>query len=194
MPGKMKPTGGGPLAPGIVAIHDVAKFGDDAERFAKWIVAHEIGHQYWGEHVLHPIYTSNWLFIGLGIYMDRHYVAARDLGVSWHRQKFYDDYLEAAQAGLNTTIRIGGGVKPEPGLDRNNVVIHGKGYAVVRMLEELMGPGNFRRAVDECLKRFAHQAMSVDDFRRTCEEHAQRDLQWFFDDWVTPKWCWVTDP
>ncbi len=187
VPGGTESTGGYPIAPGIVAIHDLAQLGDDAPRFAKWIVAHEIGHQYWGEYVLHTTnkYTSSWLHIGLGIYMDRHYVAARNLGISWHQHHFYDSYLAAAQAGLNTTIRVGRGVKPEPGLNRGSVIIHGKGYAVVRMLEELMGPDNFRKAIDECLREFAHKAMSDDDFRQVCEKYAQRDLRWFFTDWVT---------
>ena len=188
MPGSTGAIGGGPVASGVVAIHDLAQLGDIAVPFAKWIVSHEIGHQYFMEYVMNtPGYNNQWLVIGLGLYMDRHYSEYRNLlEVSKHHD--YGEYLGAAEKGFNTTVYTCSGVKTEPGLDRNNAVIHAKGYAIIRMLEELIGPAVFREVVDRCLRDFACRAMSSEDFRAVCEEYAKMDLQWFFDDWLrTPK-------
>jgi len=189
IPGYKGPTGGFPLATNVVAIHDLEKLGRKALEFSKWIVAHEIGHMYWGHYVLpYSLEFPSWLWIGLGIYMDRHYSEAKGLSLKRYRRgeewSFIQRYLDGLKKGYDTTM-----VQPPEKLmradfDWNNVIVHGKGYAVISMLEQLLGKDVFRRVHDEGLKRYAYREMSCEDFKRLCEEISGEDLGWFFYQWL----------
>ena len=189
VPGRKEFTGGYPVATNLVAIHDLDKLGDKALEFSKWITAHEIGHMYWGHYVLSRE-ALDWLMIGLGIYMDRHYSEARGLSLDRYRRggkllfSFIERYLDGVRKGYDTTI-----VQPpekiaRAGFDWNNIVVHGKGYAVISMLEQLLGRETFRKIHDEALRRYAFREMSVEDFKKLCEELGDEDLEWFFYEWL----------
>jgi hypothetical protein len=60
------PAGGYPVATAIVGIHGQAQMSKAPESHWRFITAHEIGHQYWMEHVLEAPNTF-WLMIGLGV-------------------------------------------------------------------------------------------------------------------------------
>ena len=88
IPGMNRPAGGYPVATGIVAVHGMEQFDSKPKLHWQWITAHEIGHEYCGEHVLSkdPDDAFDWLMIGLGIYADREYARARGLGLNKHRE------------------------------------------------------------------------------------------------------------
>lgn len=75
IPGSETAGGGYPFATNIIAIHGQEGFERRASEWWRWITAHEIGHQYFGEHVLEGDVLGGeepgWLWIGLGIYLDR---------------------------------------------------------------------------------------------------------------------------
>jgi hypothetical protein len=102
MPGHKEPTGGWPVTSNVVAIHDLDKLGDKAESFARWIIAHEIGHQYWGGYIVCSEFPG-WLDICLGIYMDRCYTEARGLEMNHHKW-FMRRYIEGLREGVDTTV------------------------------------------------------------------------------------------
>ncbi|MHC4574479.1 MAG: gluzincin family metallopeptidase, partial [Planctomycetota bacterium] len=57
VPGHDEPKGGWPIATGIVSIHGMQTMSKQnlnwyMDTHWRWITAHEIGHQYWGEYVL----------------------------------------------------------------------------------------------------------------------------------------------
>jgi hypothetical protein len=64
IPGASSPMGGYPFASGIVVIHGQQRFKDKPLLHWKWITAHEIGHQYWGEYVMDSD-VPPWLWIGM---------------------------------------------------------------------------------------------------------------------------------
>lgn len=187
MPGHEGSTGGWPVAANIVAIHDLDKLGDKARSFGQWIVAHEIGHQYWGEYVLSSEFPC-WLNIGLGIYMDRCYAEARKLEVN-HHEWFMQRYLRGLKEGVDTTV-----IQPPEKfiamcaegmcIDYDNIIVHGKGYAIVSMLEQVLGKDLFRQVFYEALRRFKHRDISSVDFQVLCEEVSGEDLDWFFYQWL----------
>jgi hypothetical protein len=59
-----------PVATAMVAIHSTHAFSQLPDTHWRWIAAHEIGHQYWMEHVLtgEPEQGWGWLMIGLDIW------------------------------------------------------------------------------------------------------------------------------
>ena len=96
VPGMDRPAGGFPFATGIVSIHGQERLDERSEDFWRWITAHEIGHQYWGEHVLEADFPG-WLWIALGIWMDREYARERGLDPEIHRgliRRYLDGVLD----------------------------------------------------------------------------------------------------
>jgi len=182
VPGMDHPAGGYPLATSIAVIHGMGKMAEKPELHWRWITAHEIGHQYWGRHVMEKD-DPGWLWIGLGIYMDREYCRARNLGTDKHRE-LVARYINGVRQGFDTTVSRSQEEKSQIKFDFNNVVIHGKGFAIISALDCLLGKDTFRRVHARCLRELAGCRMGLSDFQAICEEESEQDLGWFFDQWV----------
>ena len=182
IPGMDRPAGGYPVATGIVAIHGMERMGEKPELHWRWIAAHEVGHEYWYEYVM-PGETLEWLLIGLGIYYDREYVRARGLGLESHRELLLR-YIQGVRDGLNTTAARTPEQIEDVKFDFNNVVTHGKGFAIISALSSVLGPATFDRVADRCLKEFSGRCLDAGRFRIVAEAESGQDLGWFFDQWV----------
>lgn len=175
LPGAFNNGGGYSPASGFTVYHRNSGEG------LPWIVAHEIGHQYWGfDTVIDDGNLYHWPGLGLGIYSDQLFMAAR--GSSY----FFGPgaYLKAAAAGHDTTIR-----RPREDLkslkfDWNNSIYHSKAYVVIRMLADLTGPDRFLSIMRTLTSDYRHRCLASEDFQRTVEAFADRELDWFFQDWV----------
>lgn len=186
VPGGMdRPAGGYPIATSLVGIHAMEQMDTMPEVHWLWITAHEIGHQYCGEYVLSndPADSFDWLMVGLGIYADREYTQARNLGLAKH-QDLMSRYIEGVRDGLDTTINRTPEERSKIQFDFNNVVEHGKGYSVISALDCVLGKKVFDRIYKRCLKEFRGKRLDVQEFQVICEEQTGQDLGWFFDQWV----------
>lgn len=182
IPGAPRPMGGYPFASGIVVIHGQEKFSDKPLLHWKWITAHEIGHQYWGEYVMDDDIPS-WLWIGMGIYADREYTIFRNLGMDKHIG-LMNRYLFGIRKRLNTTIDIPPEQFKKIKFDHNNIVKHGKGFSVISALECVLGKETFERIYKRCLKDYGGKRLGYKEFWRVCEAERGQSLKWFFDQWV----------
>jgi hypothetical protein len=184
IPGMENPNGGYPPATNLVVIHGMEKLAEREKLHWQWIMAHEIGHQYWYEYVMaKPSDQFGWLMIGLGIYVDREYIRARDLPPDKHRQ-LIGRYIDGVLEGLDTRADVDGYYFPGITFDFNNVVIHGKGYSIISALNCLLGDSLFDSIHARCLNEFAGRRMGFPDFQSVCEQESGQDLDWFFDQWV----------
>jgi len=191
IPGGPKPWGGYPYASGIVVIHGQetfdAKKGEKELNWWRWITAHEIGHQYWGEFIMpgdvRGPFTDSWFMIGMGICMDKAYMLGSERGWGRHRG-FIDGYLEGVKAKNDTTMDAPPSLARTQKFDTNNIVIHGKGFAVMGALENVLGTEAFDRAYRRTVAGFAGKRLGWREFRKICEEETDQDLGWFFEDWV----------
>jgi hypothetical protein len=192
LPGEAQPMGGYPYASGIVVIHGQETFDPNKEekgnRWWTWITAHEIGHQYWGESVMSDDvlgdYTESWLMIGMGISMDKTYMLGRGYGWDRHRG-FIDGYLEGVKAGNDTTMDAPPSLLKAQKFDRNNILIHGKGFAVISALETVLGRDTFDRVYRRAVREYVGKRLGWRDFRKIAEDETGRSLAWFFEDWVS---------
>gem|GEM_PF-385540 len=184
IPGMDYPAGGYPAATNLVEIHGQERIRQRSDLHWRWITAHEIGHQYWGEHVLDKSLQGwSWLMVGLGIYADREYIRKAGLSLDMHRnimaryvngvRRFYDTRTDQTPAEI-----------AELEFDFNNVVTHGKGFSIISALASLLGYETFDRVYLRCLSEFAGDRMGVREFQAVCEDEVQEDLGWFFDQWV----------
>jgi len=187
VPGADEPMGGYPLATSIIVIHGMGRMKDKAEAHWRWITAHEIGHQYWGRYVSEKD-DPGWLWIGLGIYADREYCRARNLSDESHRQ-LLARYIEGVRKGLDTTVSRSQEEKSQIKFDFNNVVIHGKGFAIISALDCTLGKPVFERICKRCLSEFVGRGMGLREFQTVCEQESGQDLGWFFSQWVNSNKC-----
>jgi hypothetical protein len=191
LPGGDRPMGGYPYASGMVVIHGQETFdpdkGERSRDWWTWITAHEIGHQYWGECVMSADvtshYTDAWLMIGLGICADKAYMLGTGRGWDRHRG-FLDGYLAGARAGNDTTLDAPPSLVKVQQYDRNNILIHGKGFAVLSALETVLGAPAFDRLYRRTVREFAGRRLGWKEFQRLAEAEGGQGLDWFFEDWV----------
>jgi hypothetical protein len=182
VPGADDPMGGYPLATSIIVIHGMGRMKEKPEAHWRWITAHEIGHQYWGRYVLERD-DPEWLWIGLGIHADREYCRARNLGDENHR-RLLSRYIEGMKKGYDTTVSRSQEERTQIQFDFNNVVTHGKGFAIISALDCTLGKPVFDRICQRCLREFAGREMGTSEFQSVCEQESGQDLAWFFDQWV----------
>ena len=166
-----------------MVVHGQEQFdAGEPELHWRWITAHEIGHQYWGEYVLDAD-SPSWLWIGLGLYADREYTRACGLGVEQQVDKM-NVYTEGAWQGLDTTLALTPDQFEQVSFDWNNVVKHGKGFSIISALACCLGQETFDRVYQRCLKDFAGRHLGSSEFQAACEAESGCDLGWFFDQWV----------
>lgn len=182
IPGASSPMGGYPFASGIVVIHGQERFEDKPLLHWQWIMAHEIGHEYWGEYVMDDD-APPWLWIGMGIYADREYTQSRNLGRGEH-ERLMNTYIGGVRKNYDTTIDIPRSLLRKINFSFNNVVIHGKGFSVISALESVLGKETFERIYQKCLKEYGRKRLGYKEFWRMCEEETGQSLRWFFDQWV----------
>ncbi len=182
VPGMDSPAGGYPVASGIVVIHGQQQMAKRDALHWKWITAHEIGHQYWGEHVLEKDDPS-WVWIGMGVYADLLYTRARGLAPDKHHGMM-KRYIDGVREGHDTTLAITSEQHARVSFDWNNVVKHGKGYSVISALAFYLGEKTFDRILRKGLKDYAGRRFGADELQRLSEQASGEDLAWFFDQWV----------
>lgn len=192
IPGASRPMGGYPFASALVVIHGQQAFDKRPELHWKWITAHEIGHQYWGEYIMSndtpDDYTESWLMIGMGIFADRMYVESRGLGDEKH-QNFFNRFTAGLKKYYDTTADATESLRSQQQFDRNNVLIHGKGYSIVSALRSVLGDETFKRVYLRCINEYGGKRLSYRDFWDMAEEESGKNLHWFFQQWVrSPKY------
>jgi tetratricopeptide (TPR) repeat protein len=184
IPGSETAGGGYPFATNIIAIHGQEGF-ERASDWWRWITAHEIGHQYFGERVLEGDVLGEeelgWLWIGLGIYLDREYSRAHGLNLGIHR---YREYIEGIRKGFDTTIERPFERYAAIDFDFNNVVIHGKGFSIICALEVVIGKETLSSIFRKILSEFKGRPLGAYKFQEICEDESGQDLAWFFRQWL----------
>jgi tetratricopeptide (TPR) repeat protein len=179
-----RPAGGYPVCPNCIVVHrNLDSLKERAPEFARWITAHEIGHQYWGYgYILEDLDFPRWFGLSMGIYTDRLYAEARGLFSDPYRN-FTIRYLGGILADVDTTILQKQSELNKLAFDWNNVISHGKSYTVLTMLETYLGPYTLKKIFRESLKRYKGKIVTLEIFKSLCEEISNKDLGWFFHQW-----------
>jgi len=153
----------------------------------RWLVAHEVAHQYFGSLVNQPREEVHWVTVGLGLITDRSFLIARgmDTGLSDSLGRFYHI---ARQQGFDTTLaRPLSDILNEEGdwtWKWNMGIGHGKAIAVCRMLMNLIGEDKFYDLIREIVTKKAGGILTATEFLELCEETLGKPLDWFAADWI----------
>ncbi len=155
----------------------------DSARTFEGIVAHELAHQWFGDHLSPVDFRNMWLNEGFATYGD----------VLWAEHLNGDNGLNDAMRTLaNACINEENNFPPsypvyDPPADRLfGVNVYYKGAWVLHMLrKQILGDSLFFAVMQDYVATFGGGNVDTDDFINVTNEHYDGpDVNWFFDQWV----------
>ena len=147
------------------------------------LVAHELGHQWWGDLVTCRDWSHAWLNEGFATYCEFLF-KEHDLGrdeAACYQMKDQEDYMEEDEERYRRPIVSKTYIKPTELFDRH---LYEKGGLVLHTLRYYLGDELFRKGLQHYAKTFREKVVETDDFRRAVEDATGRSLQGFFDQWI----------
>lgn len=131
------------------------------------LLAHEFAHQWFGNYVTCKSWNDIWLNEGFATYFENlAYLSNPEKeNVELPVENFY------------------GSVYRDNGFIFSNTVYY-KGAWILKMLRDEVGNENFFKIINEYLKRFKFSSATSYDFISICNEITQRNLNWFFNQWL----------
>jgi aminopeptidase N len=176
------------------AAQEMAGFAVMSERYGKrvlenekntWLAAHELSHQWWGNHVTNYQWTEFWLNEGLASFMNAAY---------FEHEYSYDEYLRHINAAKNKfeKIRDEGNDKPLIFPDWNQPtandrsLAYDKGAYVIHLLRLELGEDAFWAGIKRYTQLHWGKAVKTDDFVAAMEAASGKKLTTFFATWVYP--------
>ena len=156
--GDLESMGGFPNSLGEITIHNLPAYDAKNMDWWKWIVAHEIGHMYWGFYVLDGDKKVGselgWLTIGLGLYLDRKFSLEMNLK---HSEYIEMDYEYKKALLIYPKIDFGMDKEYEKiyEFDYNYAINHGKALNYILELEKSLNPKRFWKFYLYLLRLFA---------------------------------------
>ncbi|MFQ5633567.1 MAG: M1 family metallopeptidase, partial [bacterium] len=152
------------------------------ERNIEGTVAHEIVHQWFGDHITETEWSHLWLSEGFATYFGTQYFEYTD-GIDRFRNLMAQrraGYLK--QAALHTHAIVED--EPEDLFKLLNGNNYTKGGWVLHILRSQIGDEAFWRGIRLYADRFAGRNALTKDFQEAIEETSGESLGWFFEQWI----------
>ena len=156
--------------------------------FPAGLIAHETAHQWFGDAVTERAWAHAWLSEGFATYLAAMY--AEHVGG--------DSALRVELTGMRAAIMKSPASRDRPVIDTAQTVLlqllntnsYQKGGHVLHMLRREIGDSAFVKAIRDYQAEFRHSNAMTSDLARAVARASGRDLQWFFDQWLTrPGWA-----
>ncbi|MBZ5552873.1 MAG: tetratricopeptide repeat protein [Acidobacteriia bacterium] len=145
------------------------------------LLAHEIGHQWWGLR-LNPRFKSDyWLSEGFASYSAALFME-NYAGEGAYEDEMKDLSIKALVHESAASISNAGRLTEET--DEYRSVVQYKGAVVLHMLRYLIGDTKFSTALQTFATKFAYQPVTTADFKSVVEQVTAQDLTYFFAEWV----------
>jgi aminopeptidase N len=155
----------------------------ERESWMDGLVAHELGHQWFGDYVTCRDWSHGWLNEGFATFMETVWKreADGDDEVAYYRMGEQEAYLSEDARNYRRAIVWNRYHDPIEIFDRH---LYQKGACVLHMLHEELGEDLFWHCIRVYLERHAKGSVVTDDLRRAIEDVTGKNLEWFFDQWV----------
>jgi aminopeptidase N len=151
---------------------------------AEDLVSHELAHSWFGNLVTMRNWAELWLNEGFATFMEAAY-----------REKMYGraDYIRKVREDAARALADDSVSQKRHGLFNQlarpddsifDTTTYQKGGAVVHTLREEIGDEAFWRAINVYLNRHKFGNVETPDLKRAMEEASNRNLDWFFEQWV----------
>lgn len=148
------------------------------------LVAHEVAHQWFGDAVTESDWDEVWLSEGFATYFTLLYV---------EHYEGRDAFVAGLQRSRDQVFALEKRLPGETVIHHNladmkdvlNSLIYQKGGWTLHMLRGVMGTEAFWDGIRDYYRQYRDRNTTTAGFRHVMEAHAGRDLQWFFDQWLT---------
>ncbi len=159
-------------------LHDKRALLDDSP---DWIIAHELGHQWWGDLVTCKDWANLWLNEGFATYCEILW-AEHKLGREERDLRLYEK-ARLARGGTTRTRPVVDRHYDDPGslFDER---AYPKGAWVLHMLRSRLGDDDFFELLKRYGVGFAFNTVETSDLRQVAEHLTGRSLERFFYDWT----------
>jgi hypothetical protein len=176
--------------------HSAGSLAEARELFFQQVLqTHETAHQWWGNRVTTLSYRDNWMMEALANYSALLYLEktngarAVDTMLDIYRTELLAKGENGQQVESAGPITMGTRLESSQDPSAWRSVTYGKGTWIIHMLRRYLGDQRFFAMLAEVLKRYDHQEMSTEDFRRvaarfTPPKSDDADLETFFDTWI----------
>lgn len=144
------------------------------------VLANLVARQWWGTLISASSRDHLWLINGAARYSEHLYIE-HTAGAAAFENELRDTYVEAMTLTEPAVIQAG---RLEDYSPEFWALTASKGAAVLNMLRFVLGDEKFSKLMSEFPNKFAWQAVSTGDFRRTAEEISSSNLQYFFIEWI----------
>lgn len=143
------------------------------------IVAHELGHQWFGDHVTCATWSDIWLNEGFASYTE--YLAAKYLTAPANALSVLNGMHASARSGIGSVY-----VTDTTNVSRifSSALTYEKGGSAVRVLHYILGDSLFFSMCRTYFDRFGNGNASTEDLAKLCSEIAGRNLDYFFNQWI----------
>ena len=145
---------------------------------SEWLIAHELGHSWWGNKLTCSSFDHIWLNEGF----------ARFSEALWEEEKYgYNRYKEY---WLNHAYYGSGSIYVENPNDISTIFNTGLSYNkagwVVHMLRGVLGDSTFFNVLQTYSSNdsLAYNSVDTEDFQYICEQISGLDLGYFFSQWI----------
>ncbi|MFY8021108.1 MAG: M1 family aminopeptidase [Bacteroidia bacterium] len=146
--------------------------------FPYTIVAHELGHQWFGDHVTCGSWSDLWLNEGFATYTE--FLALEGLKPGEEKAEMIDVHNNAKNGTESIYIIDTANV---PRLFSSSLT-YNKGGAVLHMLRYVVGDSAFFAGLKLYLKTFGGSTARTPDFQNVMEQVSGKNLNAFFNEWI----------
>lgn len=173
--GGMENTSATTLGDGV--LHDERALLDSSP---EWIIAHELGHQWWGDMLTCRDWAHLWLNEGFASYCEALW-AEHSQGADQYAYSIFQKGNGAIAGGKERPIVDRRYPNPDSMFDSR---AYPKGAFVLHMLRQRLGEDAFWKGIEHYATKHKFQSVETSDFRRAMEESSGRSLERFFYDWT----------
>jgi puromycin-sensitive aminopeptidase len=168
--GAMENTGAIVYRETALLIDDATATPDQRREVAE-VIAHEVAHQWFGDLVTMAWWNDVWLNEGFASWMAAKPLAAwkPEWNVGLSSVQSTTRVLRADAIASTRSIRAPEASTPNQIMQLFDAITYGKTAAVLRMVEQYLGPETFRKAVNAYVERHAYGNASSEDFVNSLE-------------------------
>jgi len=152
------------------------------DNFSFYLVAHELGHQWFGDNVTCATWQDIWINEGFASYTE--YLAYQNLVSQDYADGWMDSAHDWAMSLPDGSVYIPFDEATFVSRIFSNALSYKKGAAIIHMIRfELDNDSLFFSTLREFQNQFADSVATGDDFRGVLEDISGDDFSWFFDQW-----------
>jgi aminopeptidase N len=150
--------------------------------FGESLTAHELAHQWWGDHVTCATWNDIWLNEGFARYSEALWQEFKPGSVG--AQALHDAMDVRRPTSVGNSVYVDDALNQTLGRIFSTTYTYNKGAWVLHQLRHVMGDAAFFDLLLAYRAAYADAAATTDEFAALASTYAGEDLTWFFDQWV----------